>query len=107
MNRRGEAGSRCRRESAMSDEPEKVELASPDLAAQVRAELAQIFPGVLVDGVLDATKLAELLGAEVAVAGDTRERYGLMWAGTTEAVRSLQTPSRGSLVPDMDRSVDW
>ena len=91
----------------MSDEPEKVELASPDLAAQARVNLAQLFPGVLADGVLDATKLAELLDTEVAVAGDTRERYGLMWAGKAEAIRSLQTPSRGTLVPDLDRSVDW
>lgn len=88
-------------------EPEKVELASPDIAAQARADLAQMFPGVLIDGVLDATRLGELLDTDIAVASDTRERYGLMWAGKAEAVRSLQTPSRGTLVPSLDRSVGW
>lgn len=90
-----------------NDDPEKVDLASPDLAAQARAALAELFPGVLQDGVLDATKLGEFLGVDVTAPTDGRERYGLMWAGKAEAVRSLQTPSHATLVPDLDRSVDW
>ena len=38
---------------------------------------------------------------------DGRERYGLMWAGKQDAVRSLLTPSRGTLVPELDTSVDF
>ena len=91
----------------MTDEPEKVDLASPDLAAQQRAALAELIPGVLLDGVLDATKLGELLGVDVTAPTDGRERYGLVWAGKADAIRSLQTPSRGTLVPDLDRSLDW
>ena len=91
----------------MPNEPEKVDLESPDLAAEAREKLTDLFPGVLADGVLDATRLAKILGTDVAAASDARERYGLMWAGKAEAVRSLQTPSRGTLIPDFNRSVDW
>lgn len=91
----------------MTDTPEKVVLGSPDLAAQARAALTTLFPGVLQDGVLDATKLGELLDVDVTAPADGRERYGLMWAGKTEAVRSLQTQSHATLVPDLKRSIDW
>lgn len=91
----------------MTDEPDKVDLQTPDLAEEHRAALARLFPGVLSDGVLDAAKLGELLNVDVAQVADGRERYGLQWAGKAEAVRSLLTPSRGTLVPDMETSVSF
>lgn len=91
----------------MSDEPENVDLATPDLAADKRAAFEDLFPGVLADGVLDATRLGELLDTDVTAPADGRERYGLMWAGKHEAVQSLLTPSRGTLVPDLEKSVDF
>ncbi|MCG9478577.1 MAG: site-specific DNA-methyltransferase [Actinomycetia bacterium] len=91
----------------MTDQPEKVDLSTPDLAAMNRDALAALFPGVLADGILDATRLGELLDIPVTAPADDRERFGLMWAGKQEAVRSLLTPSRGTLVPDMERSVDF
>lgn len=91
----------------MTDEPDKVDLATPDLAAENRSALARLFPGVLVDGILDATKLGELLDLDVSQAADGRERYGLQWAGKSEAVRSLLSPSRAALVPDLDQSIDF
>jgi adenine-specific DNA-methyltransferase len=91
----------------MSDEPEKVELETPDMAAQKRAAFDDLFPGVLADGVLDATRLGELLDASVTAPTDGRERFGLMWAGKQDAVRSLLTPSRGTLVPELDKSIGF
>ena len=91
----------------MAKEPERVDLASPNLAEEKRLALEQLFPGVLSDGVLDAARLGEMLDAEVTAPADGRERYGLMWAGKQEAVRSLLTASRGTLVPDIANSVDW
>jgi adenine-specific DNA-methyltransferase len=88
-------------------EPAKVDLETPDPAAANRAAFEHQFPGVLADGVIDAERLKGLLDVEVVGAADDRERYGLMWAGKKEAVRSLQTPSRGTLIPDFDASVDW
>lgn len=91
----------------MTEQPDRVDLSTPDLAAANRDALAALFPGVLADGVLDATRLGELLDMPVTAPTDGRERFGLMWAGKQEAVRSLLTPSRGTLVPDMERSVDF
>lgn len=96
-----------RGKATMTDKPEKVDLASPDLTAQQRAALLSLFPGVLQDGVLDAAKLGDLLGVDVTVPASGRDGYGLVWAGKSEAVRSLQMSSRASLVPDIDRSVEW
>lgn len=91
----------------MNDEPEKVQLESVDLSDRNRAALQELFPGVLDDGVLDVQRLSELLDIAPAQIYEGRERYGLQWAGKQEAVRSLLTPSRGSLVPDLERSVDF
>lgn len=91
----------------MSDEPETVDLESPDVAAEKQSAFEEMFPGVLADGVLDTTRLGELLDTDVTAPADGRERYGLMWAGKQEAVRSLLTPSRGSLTPALEKSVDF
>lgn len=91
----------------MTVEPEKVELSSPDLAATKRAAFDDLFPGVVADGVLDVGRLTELLNIEPSVVADGRERFGLMWAGKNEALRSLLAPSRAALIPDLEASVDF
>jgi adenine-specific DNA-methyltransferase len=89
----------------MPEEPAKVDLATPDLSAEKRSAFEELFPGVIADGVLDASRLGELLDIDVTAPAEGRERFGLMWAGKHEAVRSLLTSSRGALVPDIERSV--
>lgn len=91
----------------MSDKPEKVDLSSPDLAAEKRAAFEDLFPGVVADGVLDVGRLSELLDIEPSVVPDGRERFGLMWAGKNDAVRSLLAPSRAALLPDLGNSIDF
>lgn len=86
----------------MSQDPETVDLDSPDLAAEKLAAFEGLFPGVVMDGVLDAARLGELLDTEVTAPADGRERFGLMWAGKQDAVRSLLAPSRGTLIPEDD-----
>lgn len=90
--------------SEQDTEPEKVDLETLDVTAANRAAFEQQFPGVLADGVIDAERLKELLDVNVVGAADDRERYGLMWAGKKKAVRSLQTTSRGALLPEFDKS---
>ncbi|MGK2877847.1 MAG: site-specific DNA-methyltransferase [Solirubrobacterales bacterium] len=91
----------------MSDEPEKVNLETPDLAGDMRAALEELFPGTTEDGVLDAAKIGELIDLKVAAQPEGRERFGLQWAGKREAVRSLLTQSRAALVPDVENSIDF
>ena len=91
----------------MAEKPERVDLSTPDIGADSREALAALFPGVLADGVLDATRLGEMLDVEVTAPVDGRERFGLTWAGKHQALRSLLTPSRGTLVPDLGKSVEF
>ncbi len=91
----------------MSEKPETVDLSSPDLAAENRAAFEDLFPGVIADGVLDVGRMSELLDIEPSVVPDGRERFGLSWAGKNEAIRSLLTPSRATLVPDFEKSVEF
>jgi adenine-specific DNA-methyltransferase len=91
----------------MSAEPERVDLETPDLAAEKRAAFAELFPGVLADGVLDASRLGELLDTDVIAPAGGRERFGLTWAGKQDAVRALLTPGRGTLIPEFDKSIDF
>jgi adenine-specific DNA-methyltransferase len=91
----------------MSEQPAKVDLVTPDLAAEKRSAFEDLFPGVLADDVLDAGRLGELLDTEVTAPADGRERFGLMWAGKQDAIRSLLTPSRGTLVPELEKSIDF
>jgi len=71
------------------------------------ALFTDLFPGVVVDGVVDADRLGDLLGLPVAQGADKRERFGLTWAGKGEALEALRTPSQATLVPDLRRSVDF
>lgn len=91
----------------MTDKLSKVDLESPDLVAENRARFEQLLPGVIADGVLDAGRLAELLDMPVAQVEEGRERYGLMWAGKQESVRSLLARGKGRLDPDLDNSDDF
>jgi len=91
----------------MTQEPAKVDLESPDIAAEKLAVLKDLFPDLMADGVLNAERLGELLDVPVAQAPGGRERFGLQWAGKQEAVHSLLTPSRATLLPDLDDSVGF
>jgi len=71
---------------------------SPSVAAL--EILREHFPGAIQDGVLDAQRLSEITGIPYSAPKDAKERYGLMWADKSEAVKALQTPSMASLEPD-------
>jgi adenine-specific DNA-methyltransferase len=55
-------------------------------------------------GKVDFQKLRDALGN---VVDDRAERYSFSWAGKRDAIRLLQTPSRATLVPCSDESVNW
>jgi adenine-specific DNA-methyltransferase len=73
------------------------------LEAQV-AKLRSLFPEVFVEGKIDFDKLRITLGA-AAEAGPGRFHFS--WAGKDDAVSLLQTPSRGTLIPCPDESIDF
>ncbi len=83
---------------------EKMPLTSEDIRSERIARLRADFPEVFTEGKVDIDRLKEALGEEVATG---RERYGLSWAGKSEAIRNIQTPSVATLVPDREESVQF
>lgn len=83
---------------------ERVAAESPDVRADLRAKLRALAPEAFAEGKLDAAKLKALLGEN----GDTGpERYSFSWAGKRDAIAMLQLPTRATLVPDRERSVNF
>lgn len=87
------------------NEIEKLNLESADLVAERIAQLKALFPEAFAEGGIDFAKLRLLLGDEVDES--TEERYGFTWPGKRDAIRQSQTPSRATLRPAPEESVDW
>lgn len=83
---------------------EPVTLTSADPTAERIAALKSLFPDVFADGKIDLDRLRAALGDAVA-AGP--ERFLFSWAGRSDAAALLQTPSRATLIPKPDESVNW
>jgi adenine-specific DNA-methyltransferase len=61
-------------------------------------------PEAFSEGRLDPDKLKALLGEN----GDTgAERYSFSWAGKRDAIAMLQLPTRATLAPDRENSVNF
>jgi adenine-specific DNA-methyltransferase len=95
--------------------PEKLDLASLDVAADKRRLLHQLFPEAFTESTgadgkpaeLDFEKLKDVLGAHVELATPGQERYGLEWPGKRDALKAVQAPSLATLIPAPEESVDW
>jgi adenine-specific DNA-methyltransferase len=77
---------------------------SPDTKAELLARLKSVVPEAFPDGQLDLERLAELAGDALATGP---ERYGLTWPGKRDAIAMLQAPSRATLAPQRDQSVNF
>lgn len=91
----------------MSTKQPKGEPASkiaPNLFSERMEEFKQLFPEVFTEKKVDFDKMKMALGEEI----DSKpERYTFTWAGKKDAIRLLQVPSRATLIPDKDESVDF
>jgi len=77
---------------------------TPNLFAERIEEFKQLFPEVVTEGKVDFDKMRMALGEEV---DGKLERYTFTWAGKKDAIRLLQIPSRATLVPDKDESINF
>jgi adenine-specific DNA-methyltransferase len=66
--------------------------------------LKNLIPEAFTEDKIDFDKLKSALG-NVAEIG--QERYGLTWAGKSEAIRAVQIPSKGTLEPVPEESVNF
>ena len=68
-------------------------------------KLRAVFPQFVKEGQVDFDALKAFFDKEGITAEP--EKYGLSWAGKTNAVRALQAPATGTLVPQEKESRDW
>lgn len=86
-------------------EIEKLNLNSLNSAELNKMELMRIFPEIRTEfGKIDFDKLKLILG-ELVDPG--KERYGLNWPGKAECFTTIQTPSHGTLIPQVKDSVNF
>jgi len=83
---------------------EPVSTESADLLTDQVELLRTAFPQAFTEGQVDFDKLRAALGD---IVDDRAERYTFSWAGKRDAVRLLQTPTRATLVPCREESVDF
>ena len=95
---------------------EKMDGTSLDIAEQRRRELKQLLPGVFTetpgsDGqpveTIDFERLKAELGTFSDVYEGRRERYGMEWPGKRDCMKLIQEPSRATLKPCREESVDF
>ncbi|HAS0908846.1 site-specific DNA-methyltransferase [Enterobacter hormaechei] len=84
-----------------SDMPE---LQSMNITEENISKLKSLFPEAFNEGNIDFDVLKQLLGENV---DEKEERYGLNWHGKRQARQLALTPSRGTLRPCKDESVNW
>ncbi|MDR9443289.1 MAG: DNA methyltransferase, partial [Schleiferiaceae bacterium] len=77
---------------------------SKDLLQENIDNLKTLFPEVVAEGKIDFEVLRDILGDEVETED---EYYRFTWAGKSQARREAHKPSRGTLRPAKDESVNW
>jgi len=82
----------------------RMNLRSDDNNERRLAGLYELYPEVFTEGKVDFSKLKNALKD---FTDERPERYGLTWAGKSEAVRAMQTQSAGTLVPVRNASIEF
>ena len=71
----------------MTDQPEKLDLGSQDIAQEKRQELMRLFPEVRTEGgKIDFDRLKQVLG-EAVDAG--KERFGMTWPAKADCFKTI------------------
>lgn len=83
---------------------DRLPLTSQNVLEDKIAALRELFPEVFAEGKVDFERLRQMLGESI---DEGRERYGLSWAGKSEAIRNLQAQSVGTLTPLPEESVNF
>lgn len=89
---------------ANNNQIEKVNQCTPSPLSDRIEHLKKLFPETFSEGKLDLAKLREALGEAT---DEQPERYHFNWAGKRDAINLLQTPTRATLVPCHEESIDF
>lgn len=82
----------------------KLKMTSKDITDDTLNQLKQLLPQAFKEGKVDFDLLRQSLGDFTET---EKEHYGLSWAGKSDAIRSLQLASDGTLRPDRKGSVEF
>jgi len=85
-------------------EIEKVDMKSKNIKSEQVERLKTIFPEIMADGKINFEQLKATLGEEIE---DSKERFGMTWAGKSKCFRIIQDPSTGTLKPSREESVNF
>lgn len=89
----------------MTDESETSDLHPLDLTQDKRKGLLELFPEIRTEGdKIDFERLRAVLGETIDVG---KERYGMTWPGKADCLKTIQTPSGGTLLPARQESVEF
>ena len=97
-------GGQLRLNNRYSPRKERVVWEVPELVPDEVKKLKAIFPQVVAEGKVDFEKLRSALGDSIDRSPD---RFTFSWAGKRNAVQILQMPTRATLVPAKDESVEF
>jgi adenine-specific DNA-methyltransferase len=87
-----------------ANKSDRVARQSPNFQELLRDQLRSLVPEAFSENKLDIAQLRTLLGES----SDTvPERYSFSWAGKRDAIAILQAPTRATLIPDHDNSVQF
>ena len=92
-------------QAAPTEEPERLDLRSHDIAAGKQQELLRLFPEIRTEGgTIDFDRLKRVLGD---VVDPGKERYGMNWPGKAKCLKAIQSPSLGTLRPARVESLEF
>lgn len=84
---------------------EKVAMVSEDIENENLQKLRSVFPQFVKDGSVDFDALQSFFKKEEILPDD--EKYGLSWAGKSNAFKAIRVPAMGTLVPREKESKNW
>jgi adenine-specific DNA-methyltransferase len=82
---------------------DKMKFETPDMTAQNRSKLAELFPGVVAEGKVNIDLLRSYVGEDIF--GD--EAYEFTWVGKRAAIAEAGKPIRKALRPCPEESSNW
>lgn len=84
---------------------DRVARQSADIKNENLQKLQEAFPQFIKDGEIDFDALQAFFKKEGILAGE--EKYGLNWAGKSNAFKLIRTTATGTLKPVKEESIDW
>ncbi|MFA7252601.1 MAG: site-specific DNA-methyltransferase [Candidatus Paceibacterota bacterium] len=84
---------------------EKVAKTSENIENENLQKLRAVFPNFVKDGQVDFDALQKFFDKEGILSGE--EKFGLNWAGKSNAFKAIRTPAIGTLVPQPEESKNW